>query len=52
MENKDKPRYLHVFASDRVPFLGDLKEWAAAPKYGGKTGLEPIAESLDENDEK
>ncbi len=37
-----KPRYLHVFVSDRLPCLGDLKEWAAAPQYGGKTGLEPI----------
>jgi len=37
-----KPRNLHVFASDRLPCLGDLKEWAAAPQYGGGTGLEPL----------
>eukprot|EP01034_Spumella_vulgaris_P023244 gene23245-29448_t len=24
------------------PYLGDLSDWATAPKYGGETGLEPI----------
>lgn len=42
MKKAEKPRYLHVFTSDRHPCLGDLKEWAAASKYGGETGLEPI----------
>eukprot|EP01040_Poterioochromonas_malhamensis_P000639 gene639-681_t len=38
----NKPRYLHVFYSDRSVALGDLSEWAKGPKYGGVTGLEPI----------
>jgi hypothetical protein len=37
-----RPRYLHVFSSDRHPCMGDLNKWADAPKYGGKTGLEPM----------
>lgn len=37
-----KPRYLHVFYSDRHGALGDLSAWAMAPKYGGSTGMEVI----------
>lgn len=37
-----RPRYLHVFWSDRHKCMGDLAQWAAAPKYGGQTGLEPM----------
>ena len=45
MLETEKPRYLHVFSSDRFPCLGDLKEWASGPKYGGITGMDPIEES-------
>jgi hypothetical protein len=38
----NKPRYLHVFYSDRSPCLGNIEEWASGPKYGGTTGLEPL----------
>ncbi len=37
-----RPRYLHVFSSDRHGSMGDLQKWVDAPKYGGKTGLEPL----------
>ncbi len=37
-----RPRYLHVFYSDRHGCLGDEQKWVDAPKFGGKTGLEPI----------
>ena len=42
MERKGKPRYLHVFASDKSPCLGNFERWAQAPKYGGVSGLEPL----------
>ena len=42
MELTGKPRYLHVFYSDKENSLGDLNEWANGPKYGGTTGLEPL----------
>ncbi len=48
MEATGKPRQLHVFTSEQQPYLGDLAEWAAAPKYGGETGLEPILQSIQE----
>lgn len=38
----DRPRYLHVFSSDRHSCMGDLEAWAHAPRYGGITGLEPL----------
>ena len=50
MELKSEPRYWHVFASNKSPFLGDLMEWAAAPKYGGETELEPIVKNSNENE--
>jgi hypothetical protein len=37
-----RPRYLHVFYSDKSNCLGDLQQWAGAPKYGGVTGLEEL----------
>jgi hypothetical protein len=42
MKKVNRPRYLHVFASQKHPCLGNLEEWATAPKYGGVTGLEPL----------
>mmetsp|Transcript_19069 Transcript_19069/g.27282 ORF Transcript_19069/g.27282 Transcript_19069/m.27282 type:complete len:161 (-) Transcript_19069:1140-1622(-) len=42
LQQTGKPRYLHVFYSDRQNCLGDLTTWANAPKYGGASGLEPI----------
>ena len=44
MTERGKPRYLHVFYSDRSPALGDLKKWVEGPKHGGSTGLEPFVE--------
>jgi hypothetical protein len=38
----NKPRYRHVFYSDRSSCLGNLEEWASGPKYGGTTGLEQL----------
>ena len=37
-----KPRYLHVFYSNKEKSLGDLVDWAGGPKYGGPSGLEPL----------
>lgn len=37
-----KPRYLHIFASDRAACLGDLEEWAAAPRFGGASGMDKL----------
>lgn len=42
MKKVNRPRYLHVFSSERHPCLGTLSDWANAPKYGGATGLEPL----------
>lgn len=42
MKKVNRPRYLHVFSSERHPCMGNLSEWASAPKYGGETGLEPL----------
>jgi hypothetical protein len=43
--NAGRPRYLHVFASDRHGAMGDLQKWTDAPKYGGTTGLEPLGDT-------
>lgn len=43
-----RPRYLHVFTSDRHPCLGNLLEWSTGPKYGGVTGLEPVNDQESE----
>jgi hypothetical protein len=40
--NGGRPRYLHVFSSDRHGCLGDLQKWVEGPKYGGNAGLEPV----------
>lgn len=45
MTKAGRPRYLHVFANDRNLCIGDMKQWATAPKYGGETGLEPLEDS-------
>ena len=46
MEAAGKPRYIHVFTSDRLPCLGDFNEWAnTTVKYGGVTGLEPMEDT-------
>ena len=37
-----KPRYLHVFYSDKENSMGDLVSWAHGPKHGGPSGLEPL----------
>eukprot|EP01036_Dinobryon_divergens_P025153 gene25152-33673_t len=37
-----KPRYLHVFYSDKENSIGDLVSWAHGPKHGGPSGLEPL----------
>ncbi len=38
-----RPRALHVFFSDRARCVGDFSIWASAPKYGGDSGVEPLA---------
>lgn len=42
VEALGKPRYFHVFFSDRAACLGDVDRWASARKFGGKTGTEPL----------
>lgn len=42
MKKANRPRYLHVFTTERHQCMGNLSDWANAPKYGGKTGLEPL----------
>jgi hypothetical protein len=44
MKSTGRPRYLHVFFSDRGACLGDLAEWASAPRFGGTSGTEPLPE--------
>ncbi len=43
MAAEGRPRYLHVFFSDRAACVGDFSTWASAPKYGGPSGTESSA---------
>ncbi|RYG68662.1 hypothetical protein EON64_04680 [archaeon] len=45
VQKAERPRYLHVFYSDRHGCMGSLQDWAGATKFGGTTGLEALTDT-------